>query len=249
MLTRNTDLKNLKTQDISKYKTILNIKTIQSLNIDLLKSLPQTIQNFIERFWITQYEKSKKDYEKIKFLKLTQKYLAPYATKRMDSSMQEEISYPMPINNALFSSNFANIIIGNKLQIGEFEGKESLFIQHKDTSLQGMRTYLLNKLLAYLCLDELRGMNEQLISIDDISFFYNRDYTRELPTRPRLLKLKHTSGDIQSPNNSTKQEKEAQANFNQSQENINQNKSKEALYNEYKKWNKQVIIKVMRIFH
>ncbi|EOX7402832.1 hypothetical protein ACPV6K_001830 [Campylobacter coli] len=236
MLTRNTDLKNLKTQDISKYKTILNIKTIQSLNIDLLKSLPQTIiQNFIERFWITQYEKSKKDYEKIKFLKLTQKYLAPYATKRMDSSMQEEISYPMPINNALFSSNFANIIIGNKLQIGEFEGKESLFIQHKDTSLQGMRTYLLNKLLAYLCLDELRGMNEQLISIDDISFFYNRDYTRELPTRPRLLKLKHTSGDIQSPNNSTKQEKEAQANFNQSQENINQNKSKEALYNEYKK--------------
>ena len=235
MLTRNTDLKNLKTQDISKYKTILNIKTIQSLNIDLLKSLPQTIQNFIERFWITQYEKSKKDYEKIKFLKLTQKYLAPYATKRMDSSMQEEISYPMPINNALFSSNFANIIIGNKLQIGEFEGKESLFIQHKDTSLQGMRTYLLNKLLAYLYLDELRGMNEQLISIDDISFFYNRDYTRELPTRPRLLKLKHTSGDIQSPNNSTKQEKEAQANFNQSQENINQNKSKEALYNEYKK--------------
>ena len=236
MLTRNTDLKNLKTQDISKYKTILNIKTIQSLNIDLLKSLPQTIiQNFIERFWITQYEKSKKDYEKIKFLKLTQKYLAPYATKRMDSSMQEEISYPMPINNALFSSNFANIIIGNKLQIGEFDGKESLFIQHKDTSLQGMRTYLLNKLLAYLCLDELRGMNEQLISIDDISFFYNRDYTRELPTRPRLLKLKHTSGDIQSPNNSTKQEKEAQANFNQSQENINQNKAKEALYNEYKK--------------
>lgn len=235
MLTRNTDLKNLKTQDISKYKTILNIKTIQSLNIDLLKSLPQTIQNFIERFWITQYEKSKKDYEKIKFLKLTQKYLAPYATKRIDSSMQEEISYPMPINNALFSSNFANIIIGNKLQIGEFEGKESLFIQHKDTSLQGMRTYLLNKLLAYLYLDELRGMNEQLISIDDISFFYNRDYTRELPTRPRLLKLKHTSGDIQSPNNSTKQEKEAQANFNQSQENINQNKSKEALYNEYKK--------------
>ena len=236
MLTCNTDLKILKTQDISKYKTILNIKTIQSLNIDLLKSLPQTIiQNFIERFWITQYEKSKKDYEKIKFLKLTQKYLAPYATKRMDSSMQEEISYPMPINNALFSSNFANIIIGNKLQIGEFEGKESLFIQHKDTSLQGMRTYLLNKLLAYLCLDELRGMNEQLISIDDISFFYNRDYTRELPTRPRLLKLKHTSGDIQSPNNSTKQEKEAQANFNQSQENINQNKSKEALYNEYKK--------------
>ena len=236
MLTRDTNLKNLKTQDISKYKTILNIKTIQSLNIDLLKSLPQTIiQNFIERFWITQYEKSKKDYEKIKFLKLTQKYLAPYATKRMDSSMQEEISYPMPINNALFSSNFANIIIGNKLQIGEFEGKESLFIQHKDTSLQGMRTYLLNKLLAYLCLDELRGMNEQLISIDDISFFYNRDYTRELPTRPRLLKLKHTSGDIQSPNNSTKQEKEAQANFNQSQENINQNKSKEALYNEYKK--------------
>ena len=236
MLTRNTDLKILKTQDISKYKTILNIKTIQSLNIDLLKSLPQTIiQNFIERFWITQYEKSKKDYEKIKFLKLTQKYLAPYATKRMDSSMQEEISYPMPINNALFSSNFANIIIGNKLQIGEFEGKESLFIQHKDTSLQGMRTYLLNKLLAYLCLDELRGMNEQLISIDDISFFYNRDYTRELPTRPRLLKLKHTSGDIQSPNNSTKQEKEAQANFNQSQENINQNKAKEALYNEYKK--------------
>ena len=135
----------------------------------------------------------------------------------------------------MIRTNQSMSIIGNKLQIGEFEGKESLFIQHKDTSLQGMRTYLLNKLLAYLCLDELRGMNEQLISIDDISFFYNRDYTRELPTRPRLLKLKHTSGDIQSPNNSTKQEKEAQANFNQSQENINQNKAKEALYNEYKK--------------
>ena len=43
--------------------------------------------------------------------------------KEWISSMQEEISYPMPINNALFSSNFANIIIGNKLQIGEFEGK------------------------------------------------------------------------------------------------------------------------------
>ena len=187
------------------------------------------ILDIFNQVYITQYEKSKKEFERLQFLKLSYKYNPPYALKR-----KEGVYYPMLVNNTFMSFNFVNMIIGGKLCTGGLGDLQALFYHIKDTQHDTARIYLLNKLIAYLCLDELRSMNDSLKPLDDIEFFNSRAYSNDLPTRPRFLKLKHDEIDFKAPANASKAIKENIAKFNQKMQDINQDERRRKIYDEYK---------------
>lgn len=181
------------------------------------------------QMFVTQYEKSKKEFERLQFLKFSYKYNPPYALKR-----KEGVYYPMLANNTFMSFNFINMIIGGKLCTGGLGDLQALFYHIKDTQSSIARIYLLNKLISYLCLDELRSMNDSLKPLDDIEFFNSRAYTNDLPTRPRFLKLKHDEKDFKAPANASKALKDNMAKFNQKMQSINQDERRKKIYDEYR---------------
>lgn len=223
------DLRNIK-KNILEYKFNFTLHTIKNINKDILSSLPQAlVQNFINQLWISEYEKSIKEFQRLQFLKFTYKYNAPYAIKRA----KEAIFYPMLINNTFLSFNFTSLFIGSHLQTGGLGEKESLFFYHKDLKTQRARTYLLNKLLAYLCLDELRAMNDSFKLIEDREFFNTRAYTKDLVIAPRLLKLKNENF-FKTHNLMSENQKNNIEAFNDKLQAINDDLKRQALYKEYK---------------
>lgn len=218
-------------QDLKYYKNIFLKDYTKATIKNFFKSIPQVIGlNIFNQVFITHYEKSKKEFERLQFIKFSYKYHPPYVLKRQN----EGVFYPMLINNTFLSFNFINMIIGGRLQTGAFGDIDSLFYCYEDIKTTNTRNYLLNKLLAYLCLDELRGMNDSLISLNDIEFFNTRTYTQDLPTRPRYLKLIHDEGEFQAPQTASEQIKINIARFNQKMQSINANEKRQALYEEYK---------------
>lgn len=231
------DLTNISKKQIFRYKFNFTLKTIRNIAKESFISLPQAvITDFINQLWITHYEKSKKEYEKLKFLNFSDKYNPPYVLMKKPTNTQEGfISYPMFINNTFISFNFTSMFTGGKLQTGGLGEKESLFVYHKDLSgTKKVRNYLLNKLFAYLCLDELRSKTGDLKIIEDIDFFNAYSYLHDLPTKPRLLKLKHEE-DFLISNHLSKTQKENIQKYNQKLQAINEDDIKKALYEEYKR--------------
>ncbi|RDU61694.1 hypothetical protein CQA53_09850, partial [Helicobacter didelphidarum] len=224
------DLKQIKGQDLKYYKNIFLKDYTKDTIKDFFKSIPQSIGlNIFNQVFITEYEKSKKEFERLKFAKLSYKYHPPYVLKKHN----EGVFYPMLVNNTFLSFNFINMIIGGRLKTGALGDIDSLFYCYEGKNTKNTRNYLLNKLLSYLCLDELRVMNDNLTPLNDIEFFNTRAYTKDLQTRPRFLKLKHDEGEFTTPPHSSKQIKENLAKFNKTMQNINEDKRKEALYNQY----------------
>ncbi len=225
------DFKQIKGQDLKYYKNIFLKDYTKDTIKSFFKSLPQAVgMNIFNQLFITHYEKSKKEFERLKFTKFSYKYHPPYVLKRQN----EGVFYPMLVNNTFLSFNFINMIIGGRLRTGAFGDIDSLFYCYEDIKTTNTRNYLLNKLLAYLCLDELRGMNDTLTPLNDIEFFNTRAYTQDLPTRPRLLKLQHKEGEFKAPPNASEQIKANIAEFNQKMQSINGDERKQALYKEYK---------------
>lgn len=101
---------------------------------------------------ITNYERQKKEYERILFLRYTNKYNAPYALQR-----EEAVYIPMPIFNAFCSLNLHTLYSGTNLCSGGLGVFPALFALFRDKGGEISQTFLLTKLFAYLCLDELRG--------------------------------------------------------------------------------------------
>ena len=243
LLIAEPSLKGLKTLQTKPIKTLdiksgFLISAFKNASKEVLKSLPQAIAvNLIEQLWVTHYEKIKKEYQRLLLYKFTYKYNPPYAIKQEPKEQEQgSVTYPMEICNTFISSNFVNFITGSKLQTGGLGEKEALFFLERDFSGERIRTYLLNKLLAYLCIDELRSMNGKIEKrIGDIEFFNTRVYTQDLPTRPRLLKLKHEGGEFKAPPNATEQIKANIAKFNQQMQEINTDERRDMLYEEYKK--------------
>ncbi|MCW1353395.1 hypothetical protein AAID97_03430 [Campylobacter coli] len=231
------DLTNISKKQIFRYKFNFTLKTIRNIAKESFISLPQVIiTDLVNQLWITHYEKSKKEYEKLKFLNFSDKYNPPYVLMKKPTNTQEGfISYPMFINNTFISFNFTSMFTGGKLQTGGLGEKESLFVYHKDLSgTKKVRNYLLNKLFAYLCLDELRSKTGDLKIIEDIDFFNTYSYLHDLPIKPRLLKLKHEE-DFLISNHLSKTQKENIQKYNQKLQAINEDDIKKALYEEYKR--------------
>lgn len=230
------DLTNISKKQILKYKFNFTLKTIRNIAKESFISLPQAvITDFINQLWTTAYEQSKKEYERLKFFNFSDKYNPPYVLMKKPTNTQEGfISYPMFINNTFISFNFTSMFTGGKLQTGGLGEKESLFVYHKDLSgTKKVRNYLLNKLFAYLCLDELRSKTGDLKIIEDIDFFNAYSYLHDLPTKPRLLKLKHEE-DFLIPKNANEGQKRSIETYNKKLQAINKDEAKKALYKEYK---------------
>ncbi len=230
------DLTNISKKQIFRYKFNFTLKTIRNIAKESFISLPQVIiTDLVNQLWITHYEKSKKEYEKLKFLNFSDKYSPPYVLMKKPTNTQEGfISYPMFINNTFISFNFTSMFTGGQLQTGGLGEKESLFVYHKDLSgTKKVRNYLLNKLFAYLCLDELRSKTGDLKIIEDIDFFNTYSYLHDLPTKPRLLKLKHEE-DFLIPENANEEQRRSIETYNKKLQAINKDDAKEALYKEYK---------------
>ena len=217
-------------ENIRGYKFNFTLHTIKNISKNILESLPQAlVQNLMNQLWITEYEKNKREFQKLQFLKFTYKYNSPYAIKRA----KEAVFYPMLINNTFLSFNFTSLFIGSRLQTGGLGEKEAILIHHKDTKTQKVKTYLLNKLLAYLCLDELRAMNNSFKIIEDMEFFNSRAYTKDLVIAPRLLKLKNEIF-FKTHNLMSENQKNNIEAFNDKLQAINDDFKRQALYKEYK---------------
>lgn len=210
---------------LKKYFQYTIIESIQTIAQDIILNI------FNENF-ITNYETTKVKFEKLQFLHLIDKYNSPYSLKR-----QEGVFYPMLVNNTFLSFNFKNMIVGGKLCTGAFGTLESLFFSFDNQTIP-TKHYLLNKLIAYLCLDELRSMNDSLTIIDDIDFFNNRQYLNDLPTPPRYLTLINSKGTFKTPPNANNQTKSNIAKQNKKMQNIAVDKRRQSLYNEY--YSKQI---------
>lgn len=238
ILSNSKELETLKNSKIKtlKIKSQFFIKAFKKTNKEFLKALPQAIVvNLMDQLWVSHYEKIKKEHERLFFLKFTDKYNQPYAIERKPSlETKGNMTYPMSICNTFISSNFVSMIVGSKLQTGGLGEKEALFFLQRDMVKDDIKTHLVNKLFAYLCLDELRAMNKDLTkTIGDLEFFTSDIYKKTL-TKLRLLKLKHGEDYVIS-NHLSKSQKENMQKYNQELQAINNDKARNDLYQEYKK--------------
>lgn len=99
------------------------------------------------------------EYESIFFLNL-EKYNRPYALIR-----DEFLSYPLPIYSNFISYNFSKALFGSRLTTGALEFFPNIIIyssterktkNSKSSQVECIREMMVNKLLAYIVLDELR---------------------------------------------------------------------------------------------
>ena len=157
-------------REIFKQKGLFARDFIANTFKDFAKGLPQAIAlNIFNQTFITEYEKSKKEFERLQFLKLSYKYNYPYALERDGG-----VYYPMIVNNTFLSFNFYDMIIGGKLKTGGLGELDALFYHLSNTSSNQVSNYLLQKLLGYILLDELRGVSkDKNYYISDIDFFAN----------------------------------------------------------------------------
>ncbi|TQR53119.1 hypothetical protein [Campylobacter troglodytis] len=220
-MTSPSKIQNAKGIFLKQYWSTKIIESLQAIAQDIILNI------FNENF-ITHYEQTKVKFEKLQFLHFIDKYNPPYSLKR-----QEGVFYPMCVNNTFLSFNFKNMIVGGKLCTGAFGTLESLFFSF-DNQTMPTKNYLLNKLIAYLCLDELRSMNDSLATIDDIDFFNNRQYLNDLSTPPRYLTLINSKGTFKTSPNANNQTKDNIAKQNKKMQNIAEDKRRQSLYDEYR---------------
>lgn len=147
--------------------------------------------NFIlDSLYISEYEKHKRQYEDILYKYYTHKHDEPYAVKNislapMSKGTKEYIYYPMQIHSSFMNVDLKRTIIGGRLSSGGLDYHKFFYYDindiytKKNSSLS--KNMPLNKLIAYLCLDELRTTYK-----DDQSFF-NHLKTHDMPFEPKEL--------------------------------------------------------------
>lgn len=147
--------------------------------------------NFIlDSLYISEYEKHKRQYEDILYKYYTHKYDEPYAVKNislapMSKGTKEYTYYPMQIHSSFMNVDLKRTIIGGRLSSGGLDYHKFFYYDINDiytkTNSSLSKNMPLNKLIAYLCLDELRTTYK-----DDQSFF-NHLKTHDMPFEPKEL--------------------------------------------------------------
>ena len=147
--------------------------------------------NFIlDSLYISEYEKHKRQYEDILYKYYTHKYDEPYAVKNislapMSKGTKEYIYYPMQIHSSFMNVDLKRTIIGGRLSSGGLDYHKFFYYDINDiytkTNSSLSKNMPLNKLIAYLCLDELRTTYK-----DDQSFF-NHLKNHDMPFEPKEL--------------------------------------------------------------
>lgn len=147
--------------------------------------------NFIlDSLYTSEYEKQKRKYEDILYKYYTHKYDEPYAVKNisltpMSKDTKEYIYYPMQIHSSFMNVDLKRTIIGGRLSSGGLDYHKFFYYDINDiytkTNSSLSKNMPLNKLIAYLCLDELRTTYK-----DDQSFF-NHLKNHDMPFEPKEL--------------------------------------------------------------
>ena len=147
--------------------------------------------NFIlDSLYISEYEKHKRQYEDILYKYYTHKHDEPYAVKNislapMSKDTKEYTYYPMQIHSSFMNVDLKRTIIGGRLSSGGLDYHKFFYYDINDiytkTNSSLSKNMPLNKLIAYLCLDELRTTYK-----DDQSFF-NHLKNHDMPFEPKEL--------------------------------------------------------------
>ena len=162
--------------------------------------------NFIlDSLYISEYEKHKRQYEDILYKYYTHKHDEPYAVKNislapMSKGTKEYIYYPMQIHSSFMNVDLKRTIIGGRLSSGGLDYHKFFYYDINDiytkTNSSLSKNMPLNKLIAYLCLDELRTTYK-----DDQSFF-NHLKTHDMPFEPKELMVADSKRPLDISNSS-----------------------------------------------
>ena len=162
--------------------------------------------NFIlDSLYISEYEKHKRQYEDILYKYYTHKYDEPYAVKNislapMSKYTKEYIYYPMQIHSSFMNVDLKRTIIGGRLSSGGLDYHKFFYYDINDiytkTNSSLSKNMPLNKLIAYLCLDELRTTYK-----DDQSFF-NHLKNHDMPFEPKELMVADSKRPLDISNSS-----------------------------------------------
>ena len=162
--------------------------------------------NFIlDSLYTSEYEKQKRKYEDILYKYYTHKYDEPYAVKNisltpMSKDTKEYIYYPMNIHSSFMNVDLKRTIIGGRLSSGGLDYHKFFYYDINDiytkTNSSLSKNMPLNKLIAYLCLDELRTTYK-----DDQSFF-NHLKNHDMPFEPKELMVAEAKRPLDISNSS-----------------------------------------------
>jgi len=192
------------------YKSVV-LKTAGKFFTNSAKTTLKTIVtgsglNFIlDSLYISEYEKHKRQYEDILYKYYTHKYDEPYAVKNislapMSKYTKEYIYYPMQIHSSFMNVDLKRTIIGGRLSSGGLDYHKFFYYDINDiytkTNSSLSKNMPLNKLIAYLCLDELRTTYK-----DDQSFF-NHLKTHDMPFEPKELMVADSKRPLDISNSS-----------------------------------------------
>ena len=162
--------------------------------------------NFIlDSLYTSEYEKQKHQYENILYKYYTHKYDEPYAVKNislapMSKDTKEYLYYPMQIHSSFMNVDLKRTIIGGRLSSGGLDYHKFFYYDINDiytkTNSSLSKNMPLNKLIAYLCLDELRTTYK-----DDQSFF-NHLKNHDMPFEPKELMVAEAKRPLDISNSS-----------------------------------------------
>ena len=162
--------------------------------------------NFIlDSLYTSEYEKQKRKYEDILYKYYTHKYDEPYAVKNisltpMSKDTKEYLYYPMQIHSSFMNVDLKRTIIGGRLSSGGLDYHKFFYYDINDiytkTNSSLSKNMPLNKLIAYLCLDELRTTYK-----DDQSFF-NHLKNHDMPFEPKELMVAEAKRPLDISNSS-----------------------------------------------
>ena len=168
--------------------------------------LKNTSLNFlIDLIYTSEYEKQKHKYKNILYKYYTHKHDEPYAVKNislapMSKYTKEYIYYPMQIHSSFMNVDLKRTIIGGRLSSGGLDYHKFFYYDINDvytkTNSSLSKNMPLNKLIAYLCLDELRTTYK-----DDQSFF-NHLKTHDMPFAPKELMVADSKRPLDISNSS-----------------------------------------------
>ncbi len=177
----------------------LNKKELRGLSKDIAKAaISGLAQGFlvglIKEKFPNYYEKIKAQYEYIYYKKFRYKYNLPYAVNR-----DKFITIPMKIYNAYMGFDLQSMIYGSRLCTGGLKHHSGIaysYTPNKSNSSPNTaitKDYMIQKILGYILLDELRGISDNAsYFVDDIEFFangFNRASLNVLKTKKDLYKL------------------------------------------------------------
>ncbi|WP_346746133.1 hypothetical protein [uncultured Campylobacter sp.] len=192
------------------YKSVV-LKTAGKFFTNSAKTTLKTIVtgsglNFIlDSLYTSEYEKHKRQYEDILYKYYTHKYDEPYAVKNislapMSKYTKEYIYYPMQIHSSFMNVDLKRTIIGGRLSSGGLDYHKFFYYDINDvytkTNSSLSKNMPLNKLIAYLCLDELRTTYK-----DDQSFF-NHLKNHDMPFEPKELMVADSKRPLDISNSS-----------------------------------------------